>query len=55
MKVQIRAAVKVGIGDVELVKRGEGIGRWGLGCCVGVVVFDEEKKVAGVVHVMVGD
>ncbi|MDQ0270205.1 chemotaxis protein CheD [Cytobacillus purgationiresistens] len=47
--------VKVGIADLNIVKAPQLIRTSGLGSCVGVVLYDEEKKVAGLVHVMLPD
>lgn len=55
MNVQIPAVVKVGIADVQLVKTPDRIRTSGLGSCVGLVLFDQEKKLAGLVHVMLPD
>lgn len=43
MNVQIPAVVKVGIADVQLVKTPDRIRTSGLGSCVGLVLFDQEK------------
>ena len=47
--------VKVGIADMKIVKPPWSIRTSGLGSCVGVVVYDEKKAVAGLVHVMLPD
>lgn len=44
MNVQIPAVVKVGIADVQLVKTPDRIRTSGLGSCVGLVLFDQEKN-----------
>lgn len=44
MNVQIPAVVKVGIADVQLVKSPDRIRTSGLGSCVGLVLFDQDKK-----------
>lgn len=48
-------AVRVGISDLNIVKYPGTIRTSGLGSCVGVVLYDEVKKIAGMVHVMLPD
>lgn len=43
---------KVGIADMKLVKHPSLIRTSGLGSCVGVVVYDLDRKLAGLAHVM---
>lgn len=47
--------VKVGIAEIDLVVPPDTIRTTGLGSCVGVVLFDEIKKIAGMAHVMLPD
>lgn len=47
--------VRVGIADLNVVKYPETIRTSGLGSCVGVVLYDETKKIAGMVHIMLPD
>jgi chemotaxis protein CheD len=47
--------VKVGIADMNLVKTPNHIRTSGLGSCVGVVIYDEGKELAGLAHVMLPD
>ncbi|UII57433.1 chemotaxis protein CheD [Cytobacillus spongiae] len=47
--------VKVGIADMNIVKAPHTIRTSGLGSCVGVIVFDEHREVAGLAHVMLPD
>lgn len=47
--------VKVGIADVNTVKAPDLIKTTGLGSCVGVVLYDLAKEVAGLAHVMLPD
>jgi chemotaxis protein CheD len=47
--------VKVGIADMNIVKSPDSIRTSGLGSCVGVVLYDESRKIAGLVHVMLPD
>jgi chemotaxis protein CheD len=46
---------KVGIADMKLVKTPDRIRTSGLGSCVGLVIYDREKKIAGLAHVMLPD
>ncbi|XJZ28521.1 chemotaxis protein CheD [Bacillota bacterium Lsc_1132] len=43
---------KVGIADMKLVKHPFHIRTSGLGSCVGVVIYDLDRKIAGLAHVM---
>ncbi|OXS78572.1 chemotaxis protein CheD [Domibacillus enclensis] len=47
--------VKVGIADLNVVKPPSVIRTSGLGSCVGVILYDESAKVAGLVHIMLPD
>lgn len=47
--------VKVGIADMNVVQAPYLIRTSGLGSCVGVVIFDQMKEVAGLAHVMLPD
>ena len=47
--------VTVGIADLNVVEAPNKIRTSGLGSCVGVVIYDQFKKVAGLVHVMLPD
>ena len=47
--------VKVGIADMNLIKYPSLIRTSGLGSCVGVVIYDEKKELAGLAHVMLPD
>ncbi|MBY6036069.1 chemotaxis protein CheD [Fictibacillus nanhaiensis] len=47
--------VKVGIADIDLVTPPDTIRTTGLGSCVGVIIFDDRKKIAGMAHVMLPD
>lgn len=49
------SVIKVGIAQMDVVKVPNTIRTSGLGSCVGVVLYDESKKVAGLVHVMLPD
>lgn len=47
--------IKVGIADLNVVKAPNRIRTSGLGSCVGVVIYDTYKQVAGLAHVMLPD
>lgn len=47
--------IKVGIADMNIVKTPNHIRTSGLGSCVGVVVYDQSKEIAGLAHVMLPD
>lgn len=49
------AVIKVGMADLNIVKKGDMITTLGLGSCVGVVLYDPTSKTAGMVHVMLPD
>ena len=51
----INEVVKVGIAQMDVVRVPKTIRTSGLGSCVGVVIYDESKKLAGMVHVMLPD
>jgi chemotaxis protein CheD len=44
--------VKVGMADLNIAKSPDRIRTTGLGSCVGVVLFDSQKKIGGMAHVM---
>lgn len=47
--------VKVGIADLNIVKPPDVIRTSGLGSCVGVIIYDPLKQIAGLAHVMLPD
>lgn len=47
--------VKVGIADMNITKAPNTIRTSGLGSCVGVVLYDSQKKIAGLAHIMLPD
>lgn len=47
--------VKVGIAQMDIAREPATIRTSGLGSCVGVVLYDESRKLAGLVHVMLPD
>lgn len=51
----IQAVVKVGIADVNIVTAPDIIRTSGLGSCVGVVIYDSVKGIAGLAHVLLPD
>lgn len=47
--------IKVGIADMNVVKSPDSIRTSGLGSCVGVVIFDQQREIAGLAHIMLPD
>ena len=47
--------IKVGMADLKLCPRGQGITTLGLGSCVGVAIRDKVTKNGGLAHVMLPD
>ena len=47
--------VKVGIADMNVVKAPDLIRTSGLGSCVGVILYDSIRSIAGLVHIMLPD
>lgn len=47
--------VKVGIADLNIVTEPNIIKTAGLGSCVGVVIYDAAKKIAGLSHILLPD
>ncbi|RSD28001.1 chemotaxis protein CheD [Mesobacillus subterraneus] len=47
--------IKVGIADMNIVKAPDLIRTTGLGSCVGVVLYDQAREIAGMAHVMLPD
>ena len=47
--------IKVGIADMKMVKSPNTIRTSGLGSCVGVVIYDLLKGIAGLAHIMLPD
>jgi len=52
---QLVKVVKVGIADLKYVKAPDTIRTTGLGSCVGLVIYDERKEIAGLAHIMLPD
>lgn len=55
MLPQTQSVVKVGIAQMDIVKAPDTIRTSGLGSCVGVILYDETKQVAGLIHIMLPD
>ncbi|QFT88890.1 Chemoreceptor glutamine deamidase CheD [Bacillus sp. THAF10] len=53
--LEMGTVVKVGIAECEVIKEPQLIRTSGLGSCVGVVIYDNTVKIAGMVHVMLPD
>ncbi|MBD7983553.1 chemotaxis protein CheD [Sporosarcina sp. Sa2YVA2] len=51
----MKTVIRVGIADMNIVNMPNTIRTSGLGSCVGVVLYDEVKKIAGLLHVMLPD
>lgn len=47
--------IKVGIADMNVVESPNLIRTSGLGSCVGVIIYDNQKEIAGLAHVMLPD
>src|SRR5690625_5029468 len=47
--------IRVGISDLNIAKAPNKIRTTGLGSCVGVVIYDLQRQVAGLAHVMLPD
>lgn len=52
---KLKEVVKVGIADLNVVRAPGVIRTSGLGSCVGVVIYDQAKQIAGLAHVMLPD
>ena len=50
--IENTSVVKVGIADMNIVRSPSIIRTAGLGSCVGVVLYDPVKEIAGMVHIM---
>lgn len=53
--IECKEIIKVGIADMNIVRSPQIIRTSGLGSCVGVVVYDQGKEIAGLAHVMLPD
>jgi len=52
---KILQIIKVGIADLKVTKSSEKLRTSGLGSCVGIVLYDEFHKAAGMAHIMLPD
>jgi chemotaxis protein CheD len=52
---EVLKIVKVGIADMNVVRPPDAIRTSGLGSCVGVVIFDQLREIAGMAHIMLPD
>lgn len=55
MLINVNNVIKVGIAQMDVVKAPKTIRTSGLGSCVGVILYDESTKIAGLIHVMLPD
>lgn len=53
--IEMKEIIKVGIAEMNMVKTPSVIRTSGLGSCVGVVIYDHGKEIAGLAHVMLPD
>lgn len=51
----VKNVVKVGIADLNIAKAPDTIRTSGLGSCVGIIIYDLSKKIAGLAHIMLPD
>lgn len=54
-KLQENKEVRVGIADVAVVYSPDKIITMGLGSCIGIALYDNDKKIGGLVHIMLPD
>ena len=47
--------IRVGIADMNTCMAGDTITTIGLGSCVGIVLYERTKNIAGLVHIMLPD
>ncbi len=47
--------IKVGMADFNICKAPDAITTLGLGSCVGVALYDQKRKIAGLAHIMLPD
>lgn len=55
MLSNMKQVIKVGIAQMDVVKAPNTIRTSGLGSCVGVILYDESKQIAGLIHIMLPD
>lgn len=51
----VKREVRVGIAESAVVFSPDKIITLGLGSCIGIALYDKEKKIAGLVHIMLPD
>lgn len=54
-KLQENKEVRVGIADAAVVYSPDKLITMGLGSCIGIALYDSEKKIGGLVHIMLPD
>ena len=47
--------IKIGISDLNVAKNGDVLVTYALGSCVGICLYDNVRKVAGLAHIMLPD
>ncbi|MCF3942410.1 chemotaxis protein CheD [Oceanobacillus alkalisoli] len=52
---KVGTVVRVGIADLNTVRTPDRIRTLGLGSCVGIVIYDEMKQIAGLAHILLPD
>ena len=53
--LQMKKEIRVGIADAALISAPDTLITMGLGSCIGIALYDKEKKIAGLVHIMLPD
>src|SRR5699024_390294 len=53
--IREKSTIKVGIADLNFVESPDTIRTSGLGSCVGVIIYDVSKQMAGLAHIMLPD
>jgi len=53
--LQTNKEVRVGIADAAIVSAPDTLITMGLGSCIGIALYDKEKRIAGLVHIMLPD
>lgn len=51
----IQTVIRVGISDLNIVLAPDTIRTSGLGSCVGIVIYDLQKEIGGLAHIMLPD
>ncbi|SFK27308.1 chemotaxis protein CheD [Halobacillus dabanensis] len=55
MVIKTKQVIRVGIGDMNIASSPDTIRTSGLGSCVGIILYDDVKKTAGLAHIMLPD